>query len=208
MNDYITVLSVSEGKYEEKHSRFLARLVSCDSEEAAAEIMQKLHSEYWDARHIVYAYILKDGTSRFSDDGEPHGTAGKPVYDALAGSGIRNSMLSVTRYFGGILLGTGGLVRAYSAAAKTAINAASPVLMCQSIVYAIKCQYSEHAKLTRIINECGGNIENIDFSAEVTVRSAFKITDTDNFLKKLKDGFSAKLNATEIESGYSAFNLK
>lgn len=208
MKEYITVLSPSAGEYEEKRSRFLSRLVSCESPEQASEIMQCLRQEYWDARHIVYSYILSDGSSRFSDDGEPHGTAGKPVFDVLSGSGICNALLSVTRYFGGTLLGTGGLVRAYSAAARAAVETAEKVIMCPCTVYSVSCSYAEHKTLCRLIGECGGSIENTDFAVGVTVNAAFKANDKEGFLKKLCEAFSAKVSAREIKNGYSAFPVK
>lgn len=208
MKEYTTVQSPAFGEYEEKHSRFLARLVRCESAEQASEIMRALRQEYWDARHNVYAYILKDGSSRFSDDSEPHGTAGKPVFDVLSGSGMSDVLLSVTRYFGGILLGTGGLVRAYSSAARAALDAAEPVMMCPCCVYELECPYSEHTRLSRLIDECGGEIEAIDYAEAVRVNAAFKLSDKDDFLAKLCDTFSARLTAKEIKRGYFAFSVK
>ena len=128
MNEYITVKRESAGQYIEKHSRFLGFLVPCAGESEATARINEKRKEYWDARHAVYAYVLADGTARFSDDGEPHGTAGKPVLEVLKSSGIKNAAIIVVRYFGGILLGTGGLVRAYTAAASSALclSPASP----------------------------------------------------------------------------------
>ena len=104
-----------EGYYEEKKSRFIAAVYSISSEEEAASYIEAARKKYWDARHNCYAFVIGDNNEimRFSDDGEPSGTAGKPILEVIVGRGIHNCLIVVTRYFGGTLLGTGGLVRAY-----------------------------------------------------------------------------------------------
>lgn len=130
MESYITVSGESVGEYSEKRSRFIATLRHTETEEQAAAFLAEMRSKYWDARHNCYAYSMSGGTlKRFSDDGEPHGTAGKPILDIIDGSGLTDIMIVVTRYFGGVLLGTGGLVRAYSAAAREAVANANRVKM-------------------------------------------------------------------------------
>ena len=115
MDGFVTVLEETTAEYTEKRSRFIATLYPCDTEEKAAEFINKMRSEYWDARHNCFAYSVENGAvKRFSDDGEPHGTAGKPILEVIEGAGITNTVIVVTRYFGGVLLGTGGLVRAYT----------------------------------------------------------------------------------------------
>lgn len=118
------LLNSAVGEYEEKKSKFIAHIKNISSEEEAAEVIAGYKKEYWDARHNCYAYVLgeKNEIQRFSDDGEPGGTAGKPILDVLEGSGLRNVLIVVTRYFGGVLLGTGGLVRAYRNAAADAVE--------------------------------------------------------------------------------------
>ena len=112
---YSTVFSETKTEYVEKRSRFIATLRHCETEEEANAFLEEMRSKYWDARHNCFAYSVNEGKlRRFSDDGEPHGTAGKPMLDVITGSGITNIAVVVTRYFGGVLLGTGGLVRAYS----------------------------------------------------------------------------------------------
>ena len=115
--NFQTVFKQNETEYVEKRSRFIATLRHCETEAEANDFVKEMKSKYWDATHNVYAYSVEGGRMcRFSDDGEPHGTAGKPMLDCIQGSGITNIAVVVTRYFGGILLGTGGLVRAYSKA--------------------------------------------------------------------------------------------
>lgn len=164
--------------------------------------MARLRQEYWDARHIAYAYILLDGTTRFSDDGEPHGTAGKPILDIIAGAGLSNALISVTRYFGGTLLGTGGLVRAYSAAAREAVAAAEPILMCPGVLYSVECSYSEHPRLARLISDCGGAVSDTLFGENVVIKASFPIGEKPRFLSKLCETFSGKLSAKEEKTAY------
>ena len=121
--EWYTLYKGGIGEYEEKKSRFIATLEPVSSEEEAAAFIAAIKKKYWDARHNCSAYIIGDDgrKTRCSDDGEPSGTAGRPMLDVLAGEKITNACVVVTRYFGGTLLGTGGLVRAYSAAVKDAI---------------------------------------------------------------------------------------
>lgn len=203
MDAYLTVTNESHGEYEEKRSRFLAVLIPCQTEEQVIERLASLRSKYWDARHNVYAYILKNGASRFSDDGEPHGTAGKPVLDVLAGSGLTDALIVVTRYFGGVLLGTGVLVRAYSTAARSAIEAAQIVKMCPCTGFEINCPYSDHQRLMRLISDHGGNVTDTEFAADISVKLMVQAKDIEPFLVALRETFSARLEAVEGESGYS-----
>ncbi len=115
--------------FRSKKSRFIANVVPVSSEEEAEEFIESMKKKYWDARHNCYAYIIgeRGEIKRFSDDGEPGGTAGKPILEVLAGEGITNAAIVVTRYFGGTLLGTGGLVRAYGAAAKEGLSASAVI---------------------------------------------------------------------------------
>ena len=129
MSEYETVLAESVGEIEVKKSKFIARLAPVSSAAEAREYLDLVRNNNKRAKHNVHAFRLMNGGVGFSDDGEPQGTAGKPVMDALSGSGLVNVEIIVTRYFGGILLGTGGLVRAYGDAAKAALDAARPVTM-------------------------------------------------------------------------------
>lgn len=195
MQEYTTIDGSFEAEYIEKHSRFIAVAFHCESESQASEIIAAQKSKYWDARHNVYAYVLQDGAARFSDDGEPHGTAGMPVLDVIKGSGITNVLIVVTRYFGGILLGTGGLVRAYSTSARDALAGAKKVLMCECCEYIINCDYGNFDRLTRLISDLGGMIKNTEFTDRVTVSVMFKCIDTSAFLDKLCETFASKIEA-------------
>lgn len=205
MDSYITIKATDSAELTEKKSRFIATLAPCTTEEEAAEVLASVKSKYWDARHNVYAYILRSGTVRFSDDGEPHGTAGKPVLDVLSGSGLTDVIVVVTRYFGGILLGTGGLVRAYSGTAKLVIDGAQRVEMCPCVWCKIVCDYQNHQRLITLINDKGGTVTNEEFTDNVTVSFSFKEQDIDAFEKDLCEAFSARLKNERIKNDFSAF---
>ena len=199
MESYITVSGESVGEYSEKRSRFIATLRHTETEEQAAAFLAEMRSKYWDARHNCYAYSMSGGTlKRFSDDGEPHGTAGKPILDIIDGSGLTDIMIVVTRYFGGVLLGTGGLVRAYSAAAREAVANANRVKMTPCTVYKASCGYSELERLTKLIGDCGGSLENTVYTENVELEFYLENSCCEDFLLKLKETFAARITAEEI----------
>lgn len=198
MESYITVSGESVGEYSEKRSRFIATLRHTETEEQAAAFLAEMRSKYWDARHNCYAYSMSSGAlKRFSDDGEPHGTAGKPILDIIDGSGLTDITVVVTRYFGGVLLGTGGLVRAYSAAAREAVSAAERVKMTPCTVYKARCGYSELERLTKLITDSGGRVENTVYAADVELEFYLEDSACDGFLLKLKEAFAARISAEE-----------
>lgn len=199
MESYITVSGESVGEYSEKRSRFIATLRHTETEEQAAAFLAEMRSKYWDARHNCYAYSMSGGAlKRFSDDGEPHGTAGKPILDIIDGSGLTDITVVVTRYFGGVLLGTGGLVRAYSAAAREAVANAERVRMTSCTVYKAGCGYSELERLTKLIIDCGGSLENTVYTENVELEFYLENSACENFLLKLKETFAARITAEEI----------
>lgn len=206
MEKYITVLGESVAEYTEKRSRFIATLRHCDSEEEALGFIEEMRSKYWDARHNVYAYSVA-GQGRFSDDGEPHGTAGKPVFDVITGGGVTNLAVVVTRYFGGVLLGTGGLVRAYSKAAKDALESAQRAEMIPCTVFETVCEYSDHARLINLIEASGGVIEESGFTDKIVLKYSLKDGDCEPYLKKLSESFSARLKADEAGRKTAGFPI-
>ena len=208
MESYLTVFGENTSEYVEKRSRFIATLRHCETEQEATDFINEMRSKYWDARHNVFAYSVADGSlCRFSDDGEPHGTAGKPILDVIVGSEIKNIAIVVTRYFGGVLLGTGGLVRAYSKSAKDAVNNAKVVEMIPCTVYETVCEYTDHQRLVSIIENAGGKIENTEFTDKVTLSYSFRDEDFAPFEIKLSEAFSARLTATETEKTLTPFEI-
>lgn len=208
MGKYLTVLGESSAEYVEKRSRFIASLKQVKTEEEAMKFIEEIRSKYWDARHNCFAYSVDGGKySRFSDDGEPHGTAGKPILEVINGNEINDVVIVVTRYFGGVLLGTGGLVRAYGKASKNALENAKKAEMIPCTLFETSCEYSDHQILTNLIENLGGEINNTDFTDKVKVSYVFKDSEADSFIKKLTETFSARLMAVEIEKTVFPFEI-
>lgn len=196
MESYRTVFEASTGEYEEKRSRFIGALCPVSNEDEAMQFISEIRSQNREARHNVHAFVIKEnGISRFSDDGEPHGTAGKPVLDVINGAELKNVCLVVTRYFGGILLGTGGLCRAYSAAAKAAVEAAKIVTMQPHKRFVIECDYQQYNRLAPFIEKSGGTVEKVEYTEKVTVTCYFKAELCEKFLDGLREMFSGNLVA-------------
>ena len=200
MESFLTVLCDAAGEYTEKRSKFLAVLHPCETEEDAASFLAEIRARHREARHNCYAYCVADGRAkRFSDDSEPHGTAGKPILEVIEGADLYNVVLVVTRYFGGILLGTGGLARAYTEAAKQAVASAKIVRMTPCCVFRTVCPYSDVQRLAKLIETAGGKIETTDYAADVTVTYYLESDKEAAFLTTLQETFSARLSAEKTE---------
>lgn len=169
MNTYLTIDKETSEEIVEKKSRFIAYVKNIETEEEAIDFIKTIKSQNHDARHNVFAYILKDGNKKYSDDGEPQGTAGIPILDMLQKENLVDIVVVVTRYFGGILLGTGGLVRAYSQSAKNAIQKSGICEMEKCFVCSLKCTYTQYGKIPSIISSNKAFIDNTDFSDFVNV---------------------------------------
>lgn len=170
MAEYKTVRKNAQDQFVEKRSRFIGYACPVQTEQETLDFITSKKTEHWDASHNVYAYILRDGTMRFSDDGEPQGTAGMPALNVLQKEELTDCVLVVTRYFGGILLGGGGLVRAYSHAAKIAVDAGGIVTRAECSIVKIRCDYTFYGRLASLIPEQGGIVEDTAFEDVVTVK--------------------------------------
>ncbi len=209
MDTYLTVLDEVRTEYTEKRSRFIATLAHCETEAQATAFLEEMRSKYWDATHNCYAYCVEEGKlCRFSDDGEPHGTAGKPMLDVLQGSGIKNVAVVVTRYFGGVLLGTGGLVRAYGKSVQDALKQADVYKMVPSAVLSIVCDYPDHQKLINLLSSCGCAVNDTLFTENVTVEFSLPETEVEGFGVKLTEVFSARLEFEIKEKKLMPFEEK
>ena len=168
---YKIVYEGGTGEVVEKKSRFIASVFSVESEEMAAEFIEKTKKQYWDARHNCYAYVISadGGRQKCSDDGEPQGTAGRPMLDVLLNEQIRNILVIVTRYFGGTLLGTGGLVRAYSMAAKAGIDASRIVTKYPASRIRIITDYNGVGKLQYIAAQAQIAVLDTEYTDKVTM---------------------------------------
>lgn len=193
MQAYNTVLSLATDEFTEKRSRFIGTAMPVTTEEEALDFIAGMRKKYWDATHNVYAYCLRNGQiRRFSDDGEPQGTAGMPTLDVLQKAGVTDVVVVATRYFGGIMLGAGGLVRAYSHTAKLALDAASIVKMSPVTVCGICCDYNQYGRLEALLGKYGAKIESSAFEADVRVSAAIDSTQTEKFAAELRDATGGK----------------
>ena len=171
MPSYKTVKKRAHDEFTEKRSRFIGYVCPVQTVEEANGFISEIKQKHWDAKHNVYAYILRDGNiKKYSDDGEPQGTAGMPALNVLQKEELTDCVLVVTRYFGGILLGGGGLVRAYSHAAKIAVDAGGIVTRAECSIVKIRCDYTFYGRLASLIPEQGGIVEDTAFEDVVTVK--------------------------------------
>ena len=185
---YTTLAGEGSDEFEEKRSVFIGHAKHVVSEEEAQEFVKAKKKEYSDATHNCWAYLLKGGiVARYSDDGEPQGTAGVPMLEAIRKSGVCDCVVVVTRYFGGILLGAGGLVRAYSHGTKIALDAAEIVTYEKYTELRLDCSYSDYQKYSVILPTFNAIIDNTDFTDKVTVSFAVKETAVDALSQKITE---------------------
>ena len=206
MQDYLTVSASSSGEIVIDRSRFIAVLAHISSEEEAMEFVAQKRKEHYNARHTVYAYRLSDSTSRFSDDGEPRSTAGKPVMDVITGAGLYDVVLVVTRYFGGILLGTGGLVRAYSTSAAAAVENADIVKMTECAHMHISCPYPAFESLKKFLCDFGCEIKDTKYTDEVLLEFLVKNSEVDAICSKITDKFAGRMQPQVDFVEFTAFS--
>ena len=196
--DYKTVRAAASGSLIEKKSEFIGSIAPCADEQQALAHIERIKSENRKARHNVYAYILREGNiSRYSDDGEPQGTGGIPVLETLKKVGLTDVCVVVTRYFGGILLGTGGLARAYSSACKAAVDNADIMLMCSCSRISVRCDYALYGRLTRIMPEFEVKIQSEDFGEDISLKLLVKDELAEPFKEKLVNAANGKLELYE-----------
>lgn len=191
----VTLGKAASAEMTERKSVFIGSASPVKSEEEAVEFVKAIRAKYPDATHNVYAYTIGANVTRFSDDGEPSGTAGMPVLDVIRKSGFTDAVIVVTRYFGGILLGAGGLVRAYSASAKLACDAAGIVTYEQFTDFTLTAGYSDYQRLERLIDsEC--RRVSADFKADVKLTLTMKKSGFDSFAEKCSELTAARASLT------------
>ena len=167
----------------------MGHLLPVESEEEAKDFVEKMKKRYGDARHNVWAYRLTDGNFRSSDDGEPSGTGGAPVLDAMVKRGISGCVIVVTRYFGGILLGTGGLVHAYSSAASEALNRAGKAGIYPYVSYTLALDYTQYGRLSRLLEKAGCKEIRPEFAEEVTVKFWVPEEEEEALCREIREAF-------------------
>ena len=202
MEEYLVPSGEGINEHTEKRSRFIGHIWRTDTEEAALAAIKATRESMWDARHHVYAYIIRGGAMRYSDDGEPQGTGGMPVLDVLRRQELQNVCCVVTRYFGGILLGTGGLVRAYSKAAAMAVDAAGVSIMRLWQRYEIPCPYPLFERVKLEVEAHEGQIAAAEYGAQVDMTVRIPMGRADAFAVRLTDLSSGKLVPVDAGTEY------
>lgn len=195
LKEYVTILESGTGEIVEKKSRFIGYVSHVESEEEANLFITEIKKRHYDARHNCYAYTVGEEQPivRFSDDGEPGGTAGKPILEVITGNKLCNVCIVVTRYFGGTLLGTGGLVRAYTEASKACIAATELVYKRMAAPVTITTNYTDLGKIQYILGNEGIEIKDSEYGQEVKLLAEVFVDDVERIQKALKEATSARV---------------
>lgn len=204
--DYILLVKGAEAELVEKKSRFIATVRPVASEEEAAAFVEEMKKKYYDARHNCSAFVIGSSAqiTRSSDDGEPSGTAGRPMLEVLLGSGIRNAAAVVTRYFGGTLLGMGGLVRAYSGVLKEALAKCETVRQRYGVRIRIRTDYNAVGKLQYILAGKNISIEDSVYAADVEMTVIAPVEEYDRLRLEIEEATSARAEIRELGRLYYA----
>ncbi len=198
---YKTVKKEAEAEIVEKKSRFIAHVKPVKNEQEALDLINQIKSKHWNANHNVYAYIIKENNiQRYSDDGEPSGTAGVPVLEVIKKEGLVDTAIVVTRYFGGTLLGAGGLVRAYTKAAKAGIDSAETIIMQLCSVYEVIVDYDLLGKVQYCIMERDAIINSTNYKENV-VLEVF-VTDEKGFVNALMNATSGRIRIAKTQEKF------
>lgn len=197
--EYKTVEKESFDEFTEKKSRFIGYVCPVKTQAEATEFISKIKSKHWDATHNVSAYVLRENNiQRSSDDGEPSGTAGVPVLDVLLKEKLVDVCVVVTRYFGGILLGAGGLIRAYSHGSKIAVESGNIITMSLCKVFTVSVDYSFYERLNILLSSVKANIDNTEFADNVKVTFSIKAELKDFLQSRLTEQSNGKYLINEI----------
>ena len=208
MEEYLVPTGYGEDEFVEKKSRFIGRVWPVETEEEALAKIAEMKKQHYDATHNCWAYVLKSGAMRFSDDGEPGGTAGNPMMQVLQKENLFNVVCVVTRYFGGTLLGAGGLVRAYTKGAKIAVDAAGKSMKRVWSVLYIPCPYTFYERVKLETEAFGGVIRDTQFGAEVELEILVAQPQVQAFLDKILDMTSGTVEGMETSQEYRAFPIE
>ena len=206
LSQYKTVYKGGEGEIVEKKSRFIAPVVPVHSDEEALKFVEAMKKKYWNATHNCYAYVIGENheLQRYSDDGEPGGTAGKPMLDVLIGEEIHNAAIVVTRYFGGTLLGTGGLVRAYSAAAKQGLASSVIITKNPGVKLRLATDYAGLGKIQYILGQRGIKILDSIYTDKVEIAALVPLDVLEAVKAEIREGTNGQAGMEEGEQCYFA----
>ena len=206
LEQYRTVYEGGEGEITEKKSRFFATVHPVESEEEALAFLEEMKKKYWDARHNCYVYSIGMNRefTRCSDDGEPSGTAGRPMLDVILGEDIYNVAVVVTRYFGGVLLGTGGLVRAYSKAVQEGLAASKVILKQKGIALKITTDYTGLGKIQYIAGERNIPVLDSEYTDKVVMKLLVPVQDVGSVQKAITEGTNGRAGIEKDQELYYA----
>lgn len=202
LNQYTTIAEKVNGEIVEKKSKFIATIFPIESEEDALQKLETVRKQHRDARHHVFVYRIANGVERASDDGEPSGTAGVPILDILRGMKLQNILVVVTRYFGGILLGTGGLVRAYSDATKEALKLAKRVEKIWKAEYKIEISYPYYDKLLHYCRTNEIPIVKSEFTETILIHGIIEKEKAEKFCEEIGEMTDRTANITLQKEDY------
>ncbi|MCR5808111.1 MAG: YigZ family protein [Clostridiales bacterium] len=200
---YKTVLRPSVTEFTEKKSRFIGRCFPVSSEEEAMERLAEIRKLHYDATHNCWAYSLKAGRQRFSDDGEPGGTAGMPIMDTLIRREIKDALIIVTRYFGGILLGSGGLVRAYSKSAGDALSAAGTGIMTPCLVIGFETDYGRYGQIEGFV-KANSAVDSVEFLENVRFRVTVPQERAEAFMREIVERTDGRSSPAAVSERFVA----
>ncbi len=207
MESYLVPSTDAESEFVEKKSRFIGRIWGTETEDEALERIKAMRQQHWDATHNVWAYIIHGGPTRYTDDGEPQGTAGMPVLEVLRGAGVENVCCVVTRYFGGTLLGTGGLVRAYGKAARDALNEAGISRKQLWKRLDLILPYSFYERLRQETERFGGVVADTEYGADVCLHILLPADRTDDFAARVTDLTRGSVACIEVGEEFRAVEI-
>ena len=208
MTEYFVPTRPSETEFTEKRSTFIGHVWPVETEEEARARIDETRKKYHDARHNCWCYLIKDGPVRYSDDGEPQGTAGQPMLNVFQKEKVVNVCCVATRYFGGVLLGAGGLVRAYTQSAKDALEAAGISVVRRWVAMEVPCSYARFEEVRRMVLRFGGVEENIDYGADVLLSVLIPEERAAEFSAHLVDATAGTIEAMEAGEAFRAVPLK
>ena len=208
MEEYLVPTGFGVDEFIEKKSRFIGRVWLVETEEEALARIAEMKKQHYDATHNCWAYVIHGGAVRFSDDGEPGGTAGMPMVQVLQREGLYKVVCVVTRYFGGTLLGAGGLVRAYTKGAKIAVDAAGKSMKRVWSVLYLPCPYTYYERVKLEVEAFGGIIRDTQFGAEVELEILVAKDQAQPFLERITDMTSGTVEGMETAQEYRAFPVE
>lgn len=208
MTEYYIPTEPGESELVEKRSRFLGHVRRVESEDAAREFIAEMKKTYYDARHNCWCYIIRGGAERYSDDGEPQGTAGIPMLEVFRREGIENVVCVVTRYFGGVLLGTGGLLRAYTKSAKDALDAAGVSVVRRWVELELPCTYAQSERMKQEVGAAGGIVSDLEYSDRVIIKALVPEEGAADFSARIFDVSAGSVTAAVKGESFCAVPLR